>query len=409
MKTRSFRVRLLVCVVIGMFGSLTGTGNALPDHAHPRQGVAAESAGARFVPLEPIRVLDSRDATSVTGGAPLGPSGVAKVSLARYVPTSAVAAVLNVTGAEATENTYLVAYPDGAERPSVSTLNLSRGHTRANGATVAIGVDSALKVYNNTGKVHVIVDLAGYYTSDSVGSGLTRLSTGRVLDTRSGAPVGPGGVITVDFSAMVPETATAVTFNLAGVSATKQTHVIAWPNGRSRPNVSHLYLLNGEATPNQVTVALGRDRKVALYNHSGSVHLIVDPTGFYASDRGLSFYPVTPRRILDTRPGRGIGEAETHSVSLAGILPASAASMVCNVAGTNTTTSTYVMIWPTGSPKPKAASHLNLVAGQTAANMAVAGLGAEQSIQIYNNAGYVDIIVDLSGYFADPGVASKTL
>ncbi|MBC6446838.1 hypothetical protein [Actinokineospora xionganensis] len=386
---------VVASLIVGLIG---GVGVAAADHGEQATPVTGEGPGTRFVPVTPVRVLDSRD---VTGTVALAATGVTRISLSKYVPADAVAAVLNVTGADASEGTFITVYPDGKERPPVSTLNLVRGQTRANAATVQIGTDSGVNVYNNAGRVHVIVDLAGYYTPDTAASGFTSMASGRVLDTRSGAPVGTGGVVTVDLSTKVPLTATAVTFNLTGVSATQSTYITAWPTGASRPRASNLNLTTGEATPNQVTVALGRDRKVSLYNHAGTVHLLVDPTGFYASDRGLAFFPVAPTRILDTRPARGLGQGETHTVSLAGILPAGASSIVCNVTGTNTTATTYVSIWPTGSTKPKS-SHLNLVAGQTAANMALLGLGTDKSIQIYNNAGYVDIVADLAGYFDLP-------
>lgn len=385
---------LVASLIVGFFGS----GTAAADHGEPVPPLVGEGPGTRFVPVTPVRVLDSRDVTGTFG---LAATGVTRISLSKHVPADALAAVLNVTGADASEGTFITVYPDGKERPPVSTLNLVRGQTRANAATVQIGTDSGINVYNNAGRVHVIVDLAGYYTPNTTASGFTSLASGRVLDTRSGAPVAAGGVVTVDLSTKVPATATAVTFNLTGVSATQSTFITVWPTGATRPRASNLNLMNAEATPNQVTVALGRERKVSLYNHAGAVHLLLDPTGFYASDRGLAFFPVVPTRILDTRPGRGLGHGETHAVSLAGILPAGASSIVGNVTGTNTTATTYVTIWPTGSTKPKS-SHLNLVAAQTAANMALLGLGTDKSIQIYNNAGYVDIVADLAGYFDLP-------
>lgn len=399
MTIRPACVVLVASLIVGLFGS----GTAAADHGEPVPPLVGEGSGTRFVPVTPIRVLDSRD---VTGTSVLAAAGVTRISLSKHVPADAIAAVLNVTGADASEGTFLTVYPDGKERPPVSTLNLVRGQTRANAATVRIGADSGINVYNNAGRVHVIVDLAGYYTLDTTASGFTSLTAGRVLDTRSGAPVAAGGVVTVDLSTKVPATATAVTFNLTGVSATQSTYITAWPTGATRPRASNLNLMNGEATPNQVTMALSRDRKVSLYNHAGSVHLLVDPTGFYASDRGLAFFPVVPTRILDTRPARGLGQGETHAVSLAGILPAGASSIVCNVTGTNTTATTYVTIWPTGSTKPKS-SHLNLVAGQTAANMALLELGTDKSIQIYNNAGYADIVADFAGYFDLPALQKE--
>jgi alpha-tubulin suppressor-like RCC1 family protein len=48
------------------------------------------------------------------------------------------------------------------------------------------------------------------------------------------------------------------------------------------------------------------------------------------------------------------------------------------------------------------ASNLNLVRGQTAANLATVALGAGAQLDVGNFSGNVDVIVDLAGYFAPP-------
>ena len=49
---------------------------------------------------------------------------------------------------------------------------------------------------------------------------------------------------------------------------------------------------------------VGADGKVALFNNTGSTHLIVDVQGYYATpdgERGGEYHPSAPFRVLDTR------------------------------------------------------------------------------------------------------------
>ncbi|HVK22952.1 MAG TPA: hypothetical protein VM677_16465 [Actinokineospora sp.] len=365
---------------------------------------AAEGGGAAekamYVAVAPTRVLDTREGNA----GPIGPGGTVSVSLSRVVPVTAVAVVINITGAQATESTYITAYPRGTSRRTVSTLNLTRGQMRANLATVQLGTEAGLVFYNSAGSTHLIVDVAGYYlrpvdlSTQAAGSGFVLAAANRLLDTRGTGALGAGGVATIDFSGIVPESATAVAMNVTGVGATQPTFVTVWPADRARPIASNLNLVSSASTPNQVVVALGADRKVSLYNHAGSAHLIADFAGYYVAGGGRAFFSVPPTRLLDTRPARGLGHGMSTTVSLSAILPAEASVIVANFTGTNTTAETYVTAWPYGSNRP-ATSNLNLVSGQTAANMGITGLGPDKAIQAYNNAGYVDLIIDMAGYF----------
>jgi hypothetical protein len=55
--------------------------------------------------------------------------------------------------------------PAGQPLPDTSTLNYTAGQTRANNAIVALSGSGALAVYasQDSGTVHVIVDVSGYF------------------------------------------------------------------------------------------------------------------------------------------------------------------------------------------------------------------------------------------------------
>ncbi|WP_345033827.1 hypothetical protein [Kutzneria kofuensis] len=284
-----------------------------------------------------------------------------------------------------------------------------RGDVRPNLVTVAVGANRAVDLFNHFGSVDLIADLAGYYATGG-GSLFTSMSPTRVLDTRDGTgtggsktPVGPNGVVTLDLSAVLPTTATAAVFNLTGTDTTASTVVIAYPDGTNRPSASNLNLVAGQTAPNLVTVAVGANRKVDLFNLSGSVNLIADLAGYYATDRGNPFHSLTPVRALDSRDANGnsvnpYGPNTARPLDLTPWLPQTAASAVFNLTGTNTTASTVVTAYPDGAARP-GASNLNLVAGQTAPNLSIVALGDDGAIQLYNLSGTVDLIVDVAGYF----------
>lgn len=365
---------------------------------------AMAEGGTRFVPLSPTRVLDTRTGA----GVPVGPASSVDVSMVGKVPADAVAVALNVTGTGGTANTYITVWPTGVERPLASNVNLAPGETRPNGVVTEIGLDGFVSLYNNAGKTHLIADLAGYYTESTTNTAAySTLAPNRVRDTRnSGGAVQAGQSIEIDFSAKVPASATAVTINLTGVGATQNTFVTAWPTGTDRPTASSLNLSSAAATPNQVIVALGADRKVSLFNNAGSTHLIVDIVGFYSTDSLYLFYPFTPFRDYDTRINNdGFYDGESGNL-LYPELPTNIAAFTYNLTGTNITANTFLTAWPAGLARPTA-SNLNLAPGQTSANMATIGVGYDSAegahaVSFYNNAGHLDLIVDISGFFATP-------
>jgi hypothetical protein len=72
---------------------------------------------------------------------------------------------------------------------------------------------------------------------------------------------------------------------------------------------------------------------------------------------------------------------------------------VTNVTVTNTSTASFLTVWPGGAAKPTA-SDLNWVAGETVPNLVVVKLGSGGSVQVFNAAGSVDVVVDVSGWYA---------
>lgn len=126
--------------------------------------VAPPPVPARFYTLEPCRLLDTRETDE-----PLWDNGVdqpeRRVPTAGRcgIPSSATALALNLTATAATSAGDLRLYMPGIA-PLTSTLNYAAGQTRANGAVATLGVDGWLLVRaDGGGKVHVIIDVVGYF------------------------------------------------------------------------------------------------------------------------------------------------------------------------------------------------------------------------------------------------------
>jgi GH25 family lysozyme M1 (1,4-beta-N-acetylmuramidase) len=365
---------------------------------------ASDPSGYTAAP--PARVLDTRAAIGVGGTAPLGAGKSITLDLSGRLPATTTAVVLNVTGIAKT-GTYVTVWPSGSTRPNASNLNLVAGDVRPNLVTAQVGADRKVRLYNNTGSTHLLADLAGWYTTDAPGL-YTAQAPQRVLDTRSTSPVGQGGKITLNLSARVPATATAVTVNLTGVGATRGTFVAAWPTGQSRPDVSNLNLANANPTSNLVTVALGANRSIDLYNNTGTVHLLADLAGYYAPDSGSRFVAVSPMRVLDTRSGpvswvAATGGGQAIALAMRGPIPAGATGAVMNLTGVNPSAATFVSAYPktTTTPVRPSTSTLNLARAQTLPNLTAVALGSNADVWLYNSVGTISLIADLAGYFVE--------
>ncbi|GCB47166.1 hypothetical protein SNL152K_4468 [Streptomyces sp. NL15-2K] len=95
-----------------------------------------------------------------------------------------------------------------------------------------------------------------------------------------------------------------------------------------------------------------------------------------------------------------VGSAGTVGLQVAGVagVPSSGVtSVVVNVTATGGTSSSYVTVYPDGSPRP-AVSNLNFSAGETFPNLVVVPV-INGKVDFYNNAGSVNLVADLTGYF----------
>jgi len=243
----------------------------------------------------------------------------------------------------------------------------------------------------------------------------------RILDTRSGSPVGPGQTLNVPITGHggVPSSAViAVVLNATVTGTTAASYLTVWPAGVPRPTASNLNWKAGMTVPNLVVVALGAGGQVSLFNGAGSTHVIFDVEGYVAAPTvsppaaGL-FNGMVPNRILDTRIGLGSSKAQlcagqTITVQVSGtpnVPNSGVAAVILNVTATNTVVApSFVTVWPAGAVRPTA-SNLNFVPGQTVPNRVIVKLGTGGAVNFYDQVGHLDVVADVVGWFTDGSVA----
>jgi hypothetical protein len=123
---------------------------------------------------------------------------------------------------------------------------------------------------------------------------------------------------------------------------------------------------------------------------------------------GGAYHPLVPARILDTRtslgghPGAlGAGQTLTLQVAGAGGAPSGAYAAVMNLTVTNTTSASYLTVFPGDAAQPLA-SNLNWSARQTVANLVEVRLSASGAVSVFNAYGQADVVADLTGWVSAP-------
>lgn len=134
-----------------------------------------------------------------------------------------------------------------------------------------------------------------------------------------------------------------------------------------------------------------------------------------AGDRPV-FIALTPCRLVDTRPAPNtvqlragpLGTGSTTTISAHGdngrcvgasTIPSNALSLSLNVTAVRPTQQTFLTFWADG-PNP-GTSNLNPAPGQPPTPNAVnTPLSAAGTFEVFNNAGEVDLVIDVNGYYA---------
>ena len=212
----------------------------------------------------------------------------------------------------------------------------------------------------------------------------------------------------------VPKNATAVVLNVTVTDTNLATsYLTVYPAGGAPPLASNLNWAPGQTLANLVVVPVGMNGQVSIYDDAGSTDVVVDLEGYFSPPASGStageYVPLTPTRITDTRPGSGqanagrtVGPAGTLNIQVAGaggVPAANVAAAVLEITATDTTASSFLTVYPEGTPRPTA-SNLNWAAGQSVSNCVIVPVSSSGQVTVFNGGGKADVVVDVSGYFS---------
>ena len=450
--------RMLGVVVVAMSAFLSPAGvpqaaSAAPSTAAPTGTTSSTPAGA-YTSVTPYRVCDTRppgaiaanqcnDGSTGAGRGPITPGATRVITVDNFgtLPASGVTAVVvNLTAVTPSQSTYLTLYQDGIPKPTTSNLNPAAGTVLANLVEVGVSDSGHIDLFNAAGTTNVILDIEGYVTSASTGLFMpttpvricdTRAAAGGIVanrcDTHGLSPIGAGQTLTFPVSGAgspVPGSdVSAVVFNLTAIAPTLPTVLTAFAGSGTRPNASNLNIAAHAVLPNRVIVPVtcaGNNCTVSIWNSVGAVNIAIDVDGWFTTASGAQFTALsTPARVCDTRYGAAtcpkgtVAGGHVVNVGVAGIdgIPSetgdagSPVAIVANVTAVNATASTYVSVYPgPTSLNHPTVSDANPAPGQTATNLVVVGVGSDGSINLFNDVGSIDLIVDVVGYYATQSV-----
>jgi hypothetical protein len=174
--------------------------------------------------------------------------------------------------------------------------------------------------------------------------------------------------------------------------------------------VSTLNSPEGEVQANAAIVAAGTGGAISAYA-TDNTDLVLDINGYFVPNtvsNALGFYPMTPCRLVDTRPGAPstvitgqlIGGTSTTLPILSSTcnVPATAQAYSLNLTLVPPGPVAYLTVYPTGESLP-VVSTLNDPTGTVLANATIAPAGTGGSIEAFVTQ-TTNLVVDINGYFA---------
>jgi hypothetical protein len=243
----------------------------------------------------------------------------------------------------------------------------------------------------------MIVDLNGYF--DATGLGYTPITPQRVLDTRSGSPLGAMQQAVFNFGGE-PAGTEAAMMNLTVTNPQAAGFLRAYPCG-AEDGTANINYDQSQTIAN--FAAVSTPGGTMCFRSFAQTDLISDIAGFYTDSGGLSLTTVDPTRLFDTRSTTGFTrlQAGKESRILMG-LPNNAAAGVFNITVADPSADGYIQVYPCGT-NPTTSS-VNYVAHQTAAaNLTVVQIptsGAFAGQACFKSFADTDLILDVSGWFS---------
>lgn len=346
-------------------------------------------------------------------------------------------------------------YPSGGAPASPSSLNFNANQSVSNLAIVRPNPTNGRITVQMAGSapatVGVKVDVVGWFSTsgyiaqsaveaDARGARLLGMPAPvRIVDTRNSnttsaddTPVAPGATLEVDIrnarvhgsGATVPQltagTVSSVVLNVTAVTPAGNTTITVQPEAGT-PTTTSLLAMAGDIRAGMVVAKVGADGKIRVVNTSaGAANVLVDVMGYFKdgeleTTRTGRVIPLSqPFRVLRTDLASfgavplGPSQAEdwslaafSNSVNIGGVSVGSQSALLGNLTNHRVTRQyatvpvrAFMSLYPP-APTPPGVSNLNTVDGRVVGNMVMATFGANQTIRVFNRAGYAHYILDV--------------
>ena len=371
-------------------------------------GTGATSAASNIVtplpPGSPFHAVTSAPIVNsdITAGKPIG-SNLGD-DPAHYPGLTAV--VLNVTASQATVATSVQLV---LNQQVVQTIPVAVGRQESTLAVIPVPAQPAQgAVQVSSGKAHVEIDFAGYFTSPSTlkdHSGMLQMLPVGTLFSGSiatGASInipvlGQGGVPSAHVA--------AVLLNVSASGSTAGGGLSLRPSGTTATWATALGFGTGQATADRAIVPVAANGAITLSDRSAAATAKVEALGWFSDGTDMTAFgsvytSLPPARLLDTAASGGpllAGESSSFPVSGKGGAP--------DMNSTSPATSAVLLVTAvspagTGSLGMGGASVVDFAAGSTVSNLDVVQLASDGSAAVSAVGANTNVTVDLVGYLS---------
>ena len=284
-----------------------------------------DTSGAKYVPVTPNRLVDSRPGAGQTGLAaqlayntPVSfqVTGRNPDDAATNIPDDAVAVTGNLTVTGQRSLGYFSLTPTAPSGvPTTSTLNFPTGDNRANAVVVPLGSGGGhgilwitYEAVSNTATADVVFDVTGYFVNDSSGAYYVPVIPNRLVDSRPASQTGltaslafnnpvsfiSTGRVPADATQNVPADAVAVTGNVTVTNQGAPGYLSLTPSQpMGVPTTSTLNFPTGDNRANSSIVPLGSDGaghgviwvtyEAPPWASSTTTDVVFDVTGYFVA------------------------------------------------------------------------------------------------------------------------------
>ena len=279
--------------------------------------------GARYELMTPARVVDTRGTT------PLGTTRFTEPNQTKAIPIAGVNGVPK-TAKVVTMLITKKGLPSGfvtiwgaGPRPNAYTLFTGSEPTTTTQVTVPLGPDGSVLMYSQLSGYNFTIDVIGYFGDvepeyntyiggrylplfipatllDTRGTSTTTKTDGTATTAATPLKAGETRNIKVTDQRAITDATRAAIIHVRVVKPTTQTNLTLWASGELRPNIASISFVAGETLTRQVTVPVGNDGSISIYNSAGDTNVVLEMVGSYAEYTETTFSAFNATTTINT-------------------------------------------------------------------------------------------------------------